>query len=114
MKAPAYPHGAARKQRLHDRIGVRQVQSEVPDPRDHSMVRIEQPEQPVGDPAQCEYILGTSALIAAQKEAISRVGGCAKQVGERVRVTQSQIDSLPGERVQDVRRVADERYSSLC
>src|SRR5882762_2219965 len=78
------------------------------------MVRIKKPEQAVGDPTQCEYILGTGALIAPQQEAISRVWGSAEQVGERVRVTQSQIDSLPGERMQDVRRVADERYPSLC
>src|SRR6266516_1163123 len=114
MKAPAYSHGAARKQSLDDRSGVGQVQSEVPDPRGYSVVRIKKPEQPVGDPAQCEYILGTGALIAPQQEAISRVGGSSNEVGECVRVTQSQIDSLPGERVQNVRGVADERYPSLC
>src|SRR5881396_3945223 len=114
MKAPAYSHGAARKQSLDDRSGVRQVQSEVPDPRGYSVVRIKKPEQPVRDPAQCEYILGTGALIAPQQEAISRVGGSTEQLGKRMRVTQSQIDSLPGERVQDVSRVADERYPSLC
>src|SRR2546427_2175592 len=110
MKAPAHSHGAARKQRLDDRIGVRQVQSEVPDPRGYSVVCIKKPEQPVRDPAQCEYTLGTGALIALQEEAISRVGGSAEQVSERVRVTQSQIDSLPGEWMHDVPRVADERY----
>src|SRR5713226_2132218 len=109
MKAPAHPHGAARKQRLDDRIEVRQIQSEVSDPRGYSVVCVKKPEQSVRDPTQCEYILGTGALIAPQQEAISRVGGSAEQVGERVRVTQSQIDSLPGERVQDVRRVADKR-----
>src|SRR5712691_10279423 len=114
MKTPAYSHGAARKQGIDDRTGVSQVQSEVPDARGYSMVRIKKPEQSVGDPAQCEYILGTGALIAPQQEAISRVGGSTEQVRKRVRVTQSQIDSLPGERVQDVRRVADERYPSLC
>src|SRR5207244_4491871 len=113
MNAPAYPHRAARKQRLDDRIGVRQVQSKVPDPRGYSVVCIKKPEQPVRDPAQCEYILGTGALIAPQQEAISRVGGSAQQVSERMRVTQSQIDSLPGERMHDVRRVADERYPPL-
>src|SRR5439155_19438087 len=109
MKAPAHSHGAARKKRLDDRIGVRQVQSEVPDPRGYSVVCIKKPEQPVRDPAQCEYILGTGALIAPQQEAISRGGRSAAQVSERVRVTQSQIDSLPGEWMHDVPRVADER-----
>src|SRR5882762_4244016 len=78
MKAPAHSHGAARKQRLDDRIGVRQVQSEVPESRGYSVVCIKKPEQPVRDPAQCEYILGTGALIAPQQEAISRVGGSAE------------------------------------
>src|SRR5437899_12072910 len=113
MEASAHSHGAARKQRFDDRIGVRQVQSEIADPRGYSVVRIKKPEQPVRDPAQCEYILGTGALIAPQQETISRVGGSTEQVGERMRVTQSQIDSLPGEWMHDVRRVADERYPPL-
>src|SRR2546425_3181473 len=108
MKASAHSHGAARKQRFDDRIGVRQVQSEIADPRGYSVVCIKKPEQPVRDPAQCEYILGTGALIAPQQEAISRVVSSAEHVSERERVTQSQIDSLLGERMNDVPRVRDE------
>ena len=113
MKAPAHSHGAARKQRLYDRTGVRQVQSEVPDSRDYSMVGAKHPEKPVGDPAQREYILRSGALIAPQQEAVSRIRRIAKQVGERVGVAQSKIDPLPGERMHDVRGVADERDPPL-
>jgi hypothetical protein len=113
MEAAAHSHGAARKQRLDDRIGVGQVQSEVSDSRDHSVIGAKHPEKPVSDPAQREYILRAGALIAPQQEAVSRVMGSAEQVRERVDVAQSQIDSLSGERMHDVRRVADERYSPL-
>src|SRR5258706_5445115 len=110
MKDPAYSHGAARKQRLYDRIGIGQVQSEVSDSREGAMLGAKHPEKPFGDPAQGQYILRPSALIAPQEEAISRVRRIAEQVGQRVGVAQSQIDSLPGERMHDMRRVADKRY----
>src|SRR5258706_15361050 len=113
MKDPANSHGAARKQRLYDRIGIGQVQSEVSDSRDHSMVGAKHPEKPVGDPTQGQYILRPSALIAPQEEAISRVRRLAEQAGQRVGVAQSQIASLPGERMHDVPRVPDQRYSPV-
>jgi len=109
MKAPAHRDGATSEQRLYDRTGIREVQSEIPQPRGYSIIRIEHPEQPTGDPAHREYILGTGALKAPQQEAIPRVGRFAKQPGERVRVAQSQIHALTCERMHDVRRVADER-----
>src|SRR5882762_6681914 len=99
MKDPANSHGAARKQRLYDRIGIGQVQSEVSDSRDHSMIGAKHPEKPIRDPAQGQYILRPSTLIAPQEEAISRIRRPAEQVGERVGVAQSQIASLPGERL---------------
>src|SRR5216684_1962650 len=84
MKDPAHSHGAARKQRLYDRIGIGQVQSEISDSRDHSMIGAKHAEKPVGDPAQGQYILRPSALIAPQEEAISRVVRLAEQIGQRV------------------------------
>jgi len=113
MKAPAHRDGATREQGLYDRIGVREVQSEIPQPRDYSAIRIEHPEQPVGDPAHREYILGTGALKAPQQEAIPRIRRLAEQLGERASVAQSQIHSLARERMYDVRRVADEGNPSM-
>src|SRR5258708_19775959 len=113
MKDPANSHGAARKQRLYDWIGIGQVQSEVSDSRDHTMIGAKHPEKPVGDPAQGQYILRPSALIAPQEEAISRIRRLAEQLGQGVGVAQSQIASLPGERMHDVRRVAVQRYPPL-
>src|SRR6266576_3126416 len=113
MKDPAYSHGAARKQRLYDRIGMGQVQSEVSDSREQSMIGAKHPGKPVGDPAQGQYILRPRALIAPQEEAISRVRRLAEQAGQGVSVAQSQIDSLPGERMHDVPRVADQRYPTV-
>src|SRR5260221_1559354 len=98
MKDPAHSHGAARKQCLYDRIGMGQVQSEVSDSRDHSMIGAKHPEKSFGDPAQGQYILRPSALIAPQEEAISRIRRLAEQACQRVIVAQSQMDSLPVQR----------------
>jgi len=73
MKAPAHCDGATSEQGLYDRTGVGEVQSEIPQSRNYLAIRIEHPEQTIGNPAHREYILGTGALKAPQQEAISRI-----------------------------------------